>query len=97
MQMFLDNAPPADTYSKDMTQEEILKSSGTALRVSKLYHGYELHFAERVRRIYHEFGERNVQDNKLVAATAYQIPNEECYRKIIERLSELAGRPEAAS
>jgi hypothetical protein len=67
------------------------------VRVAKLHHGFELHFAEELKHLFHEFGERNVYDMKLagVLDPARQVDNEAMYKEIIERLSTLAERPEA--
>jgi len=81
VQGFLDNAPPP----------------GIALRVAKLHHGFELYFADSVKRIFHEFGERDIYDVELSNALSpnRQVNNEEMYRTIVQRLSVLADRPEA--
>lgn len=99
MQAFLDNAPSPDGYSGLTQIEGIQRTSGSSWRVMKLHHGYEFRFSEAVNRIFNEFGERNLRD--LILADALgpnrQVNNEEFYRLIIHRLSQLADSPEAES
>jgi uncharacterized protein YggT (Ycf19 family) len=97
MQAYLDNAPPPDTYTKTMSEDEILSMSGSARRVEKLHHGYETRFAERIKKIFHEFGERNVMDTQLANAVNpnRQVNNESLYMSVIARLTALAEQPEA--
>lgn len=99
MQTFLDRAPSQDGYSGDIQIKGMERCSGANWRVMKLHHGYELRFSESVNRIFNEFGERNLRDRFLADALdpKRQVNNEEFYRLIIERLSQLAQSPEAES
>jgi hypothetical protein len=84
-----------DKYAGATRQKEIEYFSGSNLKVMKLHHGWDLRFADRLKTIFNEFGERNVRDHGLIEAMNYQTNNGNMYRLVIERLTELAERPEA--
>jgi hypothetical protein len=59
-------------------------------RVSRLLHGYELHFASAVLKTYHEYGEMGYSDTELQAIILRPYKNEECYEVLINALGRLA-------
>jgi hypothetical protein len=94
MQAFLDNAPAATKPSKEMTDEEILDTAFTDPRPPKLRHGYHLLFEDRVMTIYHELGERNIEEHRLIRTGFIR---EEDYVDVIQVLTGLSERPEVGN
>jgi len=97
MQAFLDNAHPNEQIGNTKRQNDVLESSGAALRVDQLHHGYEARFANRLNLIFNEFGECGLRDLVLADGLAGPLYKEDWYRIVIVRLSKLAERPQAAS
>jgi len=99
MQAFLDNMPKASGYLGASQQGTIERlSTQASFIMGRLEHGYYLQFADRISRIYHEFGERGVQDKELTRAIAEKKYEQALtYGTIIDALTRLAGCPEASA
>lgn len=99
LQQFLDGIGQSEKTTKrpDETVSEFIKRSSEVImpRVYKIVHGYELGFPPRVERIYHEFGERGVNDVQLAGLMGRPYRNEEAVNEIIKELSELSDLPVA--
>jgi hypothetical protein len=64
--------------------------TSNARRVSRLIHGYELNFAERVQRVYHEYGALGWNDTELNEVMLRPFKNEKSYNIAIAALGRLA-------
>jgi len=85
---------------RTMAQSSSLErlSTQASFIMGRLEHGYYLQFADRISRIYHEFGERGVQDKELTRAIAEKKYEQALtYGTIIDALTRLAGCPEASA
>jgi hypothetical protein len=99
VQAFLESVPKATGYLGASQQGTIERlSSQASFVMGRLEHGYYLQFADRISRIYHEFGERGVQDKELTRAIAEKKYEQALtYGTIIDALTRLAGCPEASA
>jgi hypothetical protein len=99
IQAFVDSTPKASGYVGASQQGTIERlSSQASFVMGRLEHGYYLHFADRVSHVYHEFGERGVQDKELTRAiTEKKYEQVTTYRIIIDALARLAQCPEASA
>jgi hypothetical protein len=64
--------------------------TSNARRVSRFVHGYDLYFAERVARTYHEYGLLGWNDTELNEVMLRPYKNEKCYDIVIAALARLA-------
>jgi hypothetical protein len=95
MQAYLDSLPePKFNRFEGETTEGYLQRVNTpaTLRAYKLFHGYELRFANEVSRVFHEYGVRGFTDLKVADAMNRPYEAAETYAIITESLSRLAEK-----
>lgn len=93
LKQFLDSLGPnipVDMWSDHQVGYIKREDDSESRRVSRLIHGYELHFANDVERTYHEYGEMGYSDTELQAIILRPHKNEECYTVLINALGRLA-------
>jgi hypothetical protein len=96
IQAFWDSAPPGDDRYTGVTRtEDILRWDGNGERIAKLHYGYGLRFSENLWKLFYEFGERNAGVIGLEAILKRPIKNEEFYKLLVAKLTDLAEVPEA--
>jgi len=99
MQSFLDSTQNDERLGSTgiIPSTHIERAVGHSLRVTRLHCGYNLRFADAVKRTIDEFGERGINHRDLTQTLDpnRQVNNEDFYRLVTAYLEELATLPEA--
>jgi hypothetical protein len=99
MRSFLDSTPNgASSGGAAIIQgTNIERVVGSSLRVMRLHCGYDLRFANAVKRVVDEFGERGINHRDLTQTLNHnrQVNTDNFYRLVTAYLEELAALPEA--